>query len=439
MITDGGTLNDEHFYVILFQTPDRLLYYDVVNLESTDHKSIAGVLANAVIEINKFCGTEKIFSTCTDNAANLLAATKVEHNFPDTVQKLSNTTIIHVSCGIHSTQLLLTDFKKKSTRFKSYIDQIKSIVVFLKSKENKSILHCGGTTSKIPKILDIKWCSYYDAALWIWDNKKQINTVLSFNINKKKKVPIKSIPSYYGKIAEAFKPLKDFVRAIEGDTILRSQLYYQGKLLSKAWKSQKGNDFALEMLKLFKERFKNMADEYLFMLSYIFSKDGFKWFKAKMNYLNSIKYPLSEENQRKIEKWAQKLDNLKRKMKSIMGYYNLPIIDFEEQWNHFFTRIPNVIPNHMFWSRTRTRIYKKVVVEGKTINKVMDSFAYAAEMISILPATEAAAERFFSELGMRFPSSRWASKHELIRAEMRCKMNLKLGLSEEVITGSILG
>lgn len=95
-------LKEDHSYVILFWLPDKLLYYDIQKLESTDHASIAEVLANAVNDINKYCGKDKIFSVCTDNTANLLATTFNEHKNKDIIQKLTNTSIIHVSCGIHS-------------------------------------------------------------------------------------------------------------------------------------------------------------------------------------------------------------------------------------------------------------------------------------------------------------------------------------------------
>lgn len=62
-------------------------------------------LASLITSLSKkcACSEEKNFAACTDKVFNILGVTYRNHKIVDTLQKLTGTSIIHVSCGIHST------------------------------------------------------------------------------------------------------------------------------------------------------------------------------------------------------------------------------------------------------------------------------------------------------------------------------------------------
>lgn len=105
---------------------------------------------------------------------------------------------------------------------------------------------------------------------------------------------------------------------------------------------------------LFKARFTNMADNLLSMLSFVFSKERFKWFREKEKTIYSIQFPMTEEKRIIINKWENKVSRLKVKMKNIMQFYEVSLTDFDQQYEHFF-KMPYVDRNHKFWTRVRTR------------------------------------------------------------------------------------
>lgn len=74
-----ATSEYKSYYVFLIQCPTKLLYYDIIRLQTTVHSTIAETISDSIIKINSFTEKDLISSICTDNAASLFAATKHDH------------------------------------------------------------------------------------------------------------------------------------------------------------------------------------------------------------------------------------------------------------------------------------------------------------------------------------------------------------------------
>lgn len=425
LIIDGGKNNDLSTYVILLQHKNSVLFGKVFHIEDASALNLYQKFRNFIAHI--VMAGALVIASCTDNAANVKALSALnDHQFTFGEQSAK---IYRIACSIHTTQLILVDLQNSNSNYCSFVSDIATLCTFLKKKEIKTLLYGLIGKKKIPKIQIIKWRCFYDAANFVYKYYEDINNCL---VDAKKKgiltINIEQIPLYYKCINLAFEPLAEFITKIEGDGIKLDYVYQASKILKKKWKKLEiDNIFAKDLLKLFKIRWNSTADHDLCRLSYMLTKCGHKHFRLKLLKLqNSLKDPLNcmEDDRVKYQRFIQRINDTKKKFLLVASFYGLREIWSEELFQNYFY-------NFEYSSRTNFNIefWQDLIGHNVQITRdkyKLDKFATTAIYILSMAATEAAAERFYSLLKLKFPSSRWSAKPKLINAEMRMLYKLKL-------------
>jgi hypothetical protein len=110
LLTDGAKRGDKNFYVVVAYSAQKLYFIDLLNLESSDHVSVAQHVALIIQALS----TYSICVNCivTDNARNLVRALSPDE-LTETVQILPGEKASNVRCDCHSADLALDDISSE--------------------------------------------------------------------------------------------------------------------------------------------------------------------------------------------------------------------------------------------------------------------------------------------------------------------------------------
>ena len=116
LITDGGTVCNKTYYVCVIFCDRRLYFAGLAHVLKSDHESMAKGLHSVLEYYLKKNST--IIGVVSDNASNILLATtdksqpgpKINlQNQVTNIQSLIGMRTLHISCGIHTSNLVLKD------------------------------------------------------------------------------------------------------------------------------------------------------------------------------------------------------------------------------------------------------------------------------------------------------------------------------------------
>ena len=151
-------------------TDGKLYFAGAMQLDYTNHISIAKSLQPVIERITDNKGIP--IAILTDNARNLkLAATDRSQPGPtiDTglqvcsVQSLTRQNMLHISCSVHSANLILKDIEKEIPDFIDFKKGIKNLFAFLRHRNVRQKLKCHAVHEKVDRTQEIKWLTYYHA------------------------------------------------------------------------------------------------------------------------------------------------------------------------------------------------------------------------------------------------------------------------------------
>ena len=189
LITDGGTICDKTYYVCILFCDKRLYFGGLAHVERSDHESIAKGLYQVLSYYLK--KDSSLIGIVSDNASNILLAT-TDKNQPGpkinlqnqviSVQKLFNMKTLHISCGIHTANLILKDMMI-DPNFASFKNGLVKLFKFLREKDIRLLAREKGIHFKIPLIQEIKWLCYLQAINFINTFRNQINEILMEKYN----------------------------------------------------------------------------------------------------------------------------------------------------------------------------------------------------------------------------------------------------------------
>jgi hypothetical protein len=420
LIADGATWEGRALYFVVAFTPRNIHFLNVLHLESTDHNAIANEMGDLVTKLK--AGNTKVWSVTTDNAANFVRALNPDE-LRETLQSVTGEKILHIRCGIHTAHLVFSDLEKESELFGGFKDYITKLLSWLRKPEQKRYLRSHDVTCKIPRIEEIKWCTYSDGANFLNQYRELIGEMLLTGNG-----PFPCWTDEYSDVFQAVAPLSLFIRRSEGDHICVAELYQNYLDLIEELKNLfiNGNDFAEHLSRLVRTRIYETSDGYLAELAYIFTPAGFDWFAARRSKLlfEGVPSPeLEAENARTV----QELKKMRKKLQQLGMYLfgdcrDLGIV-FDDYLHGFGPSRSYLLVE--WWMEYGTTCFNDPnPLSSWNGPKVYRRYGLAriANVVLQLPGTEAVCERLVSHFEALFPKNRSLSKDDLIVAQMTIRM-----------------
>ena len=424
-IIDGSTVCDRTFYSVSYFCERKIYFGNVLKVEVSDHASLAQVLSGPLKELEK--AEAVLTSIITDNARNLLTATTPNglpgpgmHNMQQktSVQELTGLRCIHISCGIHSSQLILVDLLHENRDFALFKNQVQELMKFLKQKQEKKKLRAMGVVKKIPLIQEVKWLTYYEAFTFLDTNKEVLKEYLAQSAATG---IVKEIPEIWIEFLTVLKPLGEFVLQTQGDSVYMWEFRkYQLELISK-WE-QMGTPLSKRLVELLMKRFKDTADGTLLELSYLLSLKAVDYFVAKFQPLYSWTWRTFGEQKARLQ---HERDELMMKFIQLSEFWGIKDahLSVPKLFNAFLANLaPQAEATDDYYRRLMNETYESQGSNGQPVLIKWEGFAVVACRIAQLPATEAVAERVFSHLRQILPGNRYRTGDDMVDAQMTIRM-----------------
>lgn len=417
VITDGGTLGERTVYAIAYFCEQRVYFGGMVTVSSSDHKSLAEALAHPIADLLK--NDVIVVAIITDNARNLVLATTSPDQNPAgaskdaSVQSLVQSPILHIQCGIHTTNLVIADYCRVSEDFCEFKKDITELFKLLRSKPMKRKLRRQGVSSKVPMIQEIKWLTYIDAFSFLKRYEREVNTVLSEDGSTQ----FDSVKPIWMTYLTVLEPLGEFLKYLQRNNAYLAEYYVEyEKMIAQL--ERLASPEANKLIQLLRSRIEESGLLSLAELAFIFLRRDVKSVYTRFELLFSwsleaVNNPRRKEIQMRYERLTSKLVEICRFWRVQAAEQVIPIM-FD---NYLREYQKTAEPAEFFF---RKLMAKHLVVNGAPVS--WQGFCIVAWRIAQLPASEAIAERMFSHLSSLFPSQRWGSADNLIEDQMMVRM-----------------
>ena len=425
LITDGGTVCERTYYVCIIFCDRKLYFAGLAHVTRSDHVSIAKGIHD-VIDYYLKKGSNLI-GIVSDNASNLLLATTDQsqpgpkmnlRNQITNIQSLINMKTLHISCGIHTANLILTDMMSDQG-FKWFKEGLLKLFRFLREKDIRLLAREKNINSKIPLIQEIKWLCYLQAINFLCEFHIQIDEILKEKKEQKDtRIDIQRIPNEWNPYLQSLKPFCEFILISQKSSFLLYEFYQEQVNLLNIW-SQINTKQSLMLCNFMKSRFTNTAYGSLAKLSWFLTKEGHDSCRNRFMLLfqpNILLIQNTEYLRKLIDEKKELLETF-IKVHDFYGFMNgiqiIPILFDKFLLSFEFTLEP--------LKEQYTRLGCNVL-RTNFGNISWSSFAITASRIVGLPASEAVAERVISQLTNLFPKHRSSSKPDLVEAQIMVRM-----------------
>ena len=418
VIADGGTLGDRTVYATAYFCEQRVYFGGLLTVSSSDHKSLAEALAPPIGELLKT--NVLVVGIITDNAKNLVLATTSTAQDPKlastqnaSIQSLLKTDILHIQCGIHTTNLVIADYCRNSEDFCTFKKEITELFKHLRSKQVKLKLKNRGVSAKVPMIQEIKWLTYVEAFSFLQRYEGEINAVLAEDT----KSAFTSIKETWKAYLTVLDPLGKFLNYLQRNNAYLADYYeHYHKMIREleALSSPQAN----ELRQLLRLRIEDSGLLTLAELSFIFLRRNVKSVSSKYELLFSwsleaVNHPRRHELQQCYERMIKRLTEICVFWRVNSAEEIIPVM-FDIH-----------LKEHQVAGESGEFFFRKLMTKNLTINHKVISwqgFCLVAWRLAQLPASEAIAERMFSHLSSLFPSQRWGSTDQLLQDQMMIRM-----------------
>ena len=329
IITDGGTITDREFYIVLLFVEGMIYFGGALHVEKTSHTEIARALSPIVTEVTKAGGIP--VAIITDNARNLKLAT-TEHAQPGpkivtrsqicSVQSITHQHMLHISCTVHTANLILRDLEKELPGFANFKRGIKDLFSFLRERKVRAALKARGVREKVQLIQEIKWLTYYQAFRYVTKYREHIEAVVREPPrHTAKRIPeFQEIPKDWYDFLKALTPLGEFIVTIERNDTRLCQVFDYLLELRQSWDSL-GDDISTKLSILLSDRFNTTGDGLLAQVAFMFTPKGLLYFRRVFSVLDR---PREGNQDERFDRCFNLRDALMHKFQEIYEYFGFP-------------------------------------------------------------------------------------------------------------------
>ena len=428
IILDGVTSWNRNFYQFSIFHPNLIRHYNLIQIKTADSITIKNIILNICEDLKKHKIT--VAGITTDNASNLVSSFKKIR--ADVISNLCKFPIIRFSCAAHTAQLLIDDLNKNFPSFKKTVDDITSFLSWLRTKNILNQFKNKGLQCSPPHFKITRWNSLYRCTKYILNNFDFFKNT-KIQLSKKNSIrPIQFDEELNEKLSSLFAilgPILKFTNIVQQNfSSIGDAFCALCELKTDLTKIQDNDKYGyIKFLLLnINHRFGETCDSILAEIGFLLTQEGKEWWNNKKIIAEKINSDLSEfihvseEDFLYLSEYNSEKKSLLRKIKDLSLYFK---IDVNYNTNAFLawldsdeTYIGSPIE---YWKSNFTNTF---IYNNQPISLL--EFASLAIRILVIPASEAIAERCFSQLKLIHSHLRSQLGSELLDAILRIKLNL---------------
>ena len=388
LIMDGGTVNHTKWLAIgyLFRTTDNVNFQvlDILVFEKTTSAKIKDEIER-ISSIIKDNYNGKIVGCCTDNVANFKKVFLEPEEHSIDIVPLD---IIRVSCACHTIQLALKDLKKEDSYYKNLINIMKIIptrISFLSRQEIQSL-----GISSFPPLQKQRWNSVYKTLNYIINNIDSLECL--FNTEEIIYLRIFDMTN----LIKELEPINHFTLRCESDSFTQAEVFIEYRALETKMEIIQ-TPRAEKLLELIHNRFNTTADIEISRLCFYCTNQGIR--EKQSHYPHIPLVSLDPDDNDSNEKYDKELDfilsfkgTIKKLCKKLKLDSAIVFEAFKLMMYHYFPPNDDIkaYPGPMEL-RTNLKEHVNDLVYYISLSKLI-------EVLMILPASEAGAERIFARM-----------------------------------------
>lgn len=388
LIMDGGTVNHikwlavGYFYRTLNEAKFQVL--DIFVFETATAvkiKKMVECIASRIKNVHK----GNVVACCTDNASNFKKV------FLDS--ETDNTSfipldILRVSCSCHTIQLVLKDLKSKDSSYKKLIKLMKIIPVKMSFLSRKDIqkLHI----SSFPPLQKQRWNSVYKTLDYIIHNLHSLSSL--FSEEELDFLQIFDLTELFKELA----PINEFTKNCEADKYNQSKVYIEYRALESKLEVI-NTPRAQTLLDLIHTRFQSTADIDLARLCYFTTNQGLKEKQERFPHIPLIS--IDPDDQEANQKYDNELDFITSFKKTLEKTCSKLHLNFDVTYTAFSLLMKHYSPpDNDIESYPKAEELKELLKKHVSDKKYYISLSKLIEILQVLPASEAGAERIFARM-----------------------------------------
>jgi hypothetical protein len=370
-----------------------------------------------------------VVASVTGNGSNLIAALSHKRKQPlavkDSVQAMTGMALIHGSCVNHTSMLIWTSGEAEITGLAAFRAFISGVISSLGRKEMKALLRAAGVTAKLPRIQTAKWTTEAKCAAFVenhWSVIRQIRETIRAEGKASLQGPEGELEAFRG-ILDVLVPFREFTERVERNATTMADAWLELQELREtlAALASGGSATAGEVLGLLNSRFATTADGVMMELAYVFTPQGHKRYHQLAVWSTLSAEGVPDDAEAAVAAFASDFDAMRAKTAEL-GVYSFPEICASAFGGAFDAYMldgnawgPSDQTPTGWGSKARAALARKPPAAPMTSEL---AFIKLAQVLTEMPASEAAAERAISTFEYIFDKSRMSSGVDLIQAEL---------------------
>ena len=326
--------------------------------------------------------------------------------------------MLHISCTVHTANLILRDLENELPGFANFKRGIKDLFSFLRERKVRAALKARGVREKVQLIQEIKWLTYYQAFRYVTKYREHIEAVVREPPrHTAKRIPeFQEIPKDWYDFLKALTPLGEFIVTIERNDTRLCQVFDYLLELRQSWDSL-GEDISTKLSRLLSDRFNTTGDGLLAQVAFMFTPKGLLYFRRVFAVLDR---PREGNQDERFDRCFNLRDALMHKFQEIYEYFGFP---------EGSRRIPPLFHQFLLHFSLTTEPMKiqldrlgGIELKTQTSRIPWKDFCSTAQRLLELPASESVAERVISHMSLLFPASRYGSNVDLVDAPITVRI-----------------
>ncbi len=386
LILDGGTLLHQKWLAIgfLYRT-DFGIKFNILDVQLFDKATSEAIKQKIQLiseRINHHGG--EVVGVCTDNASNFCKAFLDSEDDSDFVPL----GIVRVSCACHTVQLCLKDLYDEDSFYRNFVELIKIIPTKISYLKREQIKLLG--IASFPPHQSQRWNSVFITLQYIIRNIAAVSSLFTLN-----ELAYLQLIDLFN-LAYLLLPVHIFTTTCEADNATQSTVYVAYRGLKESLKLNRSKRARL-LLDIIKKRFKSTADISISKLCYFTTNAGLCEKQERYPHVSSSSVKTkNDENAIKFDKEIKFIVSFRSTIQKIC---NILSLDFECVFAGFKILMENASPEnndiHKYPGPIELRdLFLKITGDDRSYIQLSNFL----DVIQILPASEASAERIFARM-----------------------------------------
>jgi hypothetical protein len=351
---------------------------------------------------------------CSDNCRNVvkaIAQVVIALGSEDLLR------LLQLSCAIHTELLTLVDLRKMHPTAAAYVSWLADVMRWLHSARVKMVLK-NEVHDKMPLVQESKWSTLFKASRFVHEHYEFIAPLLE----KHNRELYDRVKTEFDAVHVALMPLLDFIERAEADNVTQQRAFVLKRDLQLQWQALRPNPYAAALEKLTNERFVSTGDGARCEAAYWLTPAGHAENAQYLQYVKWAKPAVPVDLRARVTEFCGAHLRVKAKIVEDARII-LPTAAIElgaaEAMGIQFDRY---LEDANAWPKGSSEFDVWPHRRWTGATDAAQQVASVAEVLTQLPASEAAAERLFSVFVALFNDRRLRANRDIVEAEMIIRM-----------------